>query len=423
MTKLIIDQALLDIDLSNQPEIDAVFFQKINTALNDIKQRLSSFSTFDSQSTISKDQNTVTYLNPEFSTEFGEYKLSGTYKGTLNENSLSYTSKYSQISIETDEGSYQLYGSVIASTDKSGQPTYNLALNKIIYSDLSDNVVNFSCDIKYKGSGIIKDSSYTFKINNIETINQDIDIKYKTNISYVSSSDSFVGSISDINLVSASKNLSSVSTSIPINYSVTDNTSLTETPFSSDSADLNSFLPYLLYGNDTLYINQDDIIDFEVNAGAGNDIVYGNIYDDSINGGLGNDTINAGAGNDIINGGGGNDILLGGSGDDTFILDINDFISFNKYGTPYYTKSQVSILDFDSRFDSIQFSGFSTNEPDSLNISEYSNMLQAKANEAELFYLAGKIYYNIGNDITGHYKAIPIITLTGNIYSEINLSY
>lgn len=57
-----------------------------------------------------------------------------------------------------------------------------------------------------------------------------------------------------------------------------------------------------------------------IDAGGGDDTVYGTIGDDNINGGFGNDILNGGDGADILNGGGGFDTLNGGGGDDTFLV-------------------------------------------------------------------------------------------------------
>ena len=66
-----------------------------------------------------------------------------------------------------------------------------------------------------------------------------------------------------------------------------------------------------------------------INAGSGNDTVYGGAGDSTINGGMGDDELHGGAGNNFLSGGAGNDTLynestgdtlLGGAGDDTFIL-------------------------------------------------------------------------------------------------------
>ncbi|MCE4536433.1 PA14 domain-containing protein [Pelomonas sp. P7] len=56
-----------------------------------------------------------------------------------------------------------------------------------------------------------------------------------------------------------------------------------------------------------------DVID----AGAGNDKVFGLVGADRLNGGAGNDTLDGGAGNDTLVGGGGADVLIGGTGRDT----------------------------------------------------------------------------------------------------------
>lgn len=52
-----------------------------------------------------------------------------------------------------------------------------------------------------------------------------------------------------------------------------------------------------------------------INAGAGNDVVFGN---------AGNDTINGGTGNDTLAGGAGSDSLTGGAGSDVFAWHLSD---------------------------------------------------------------------------------------------------
>ncbi|MFN3276691.1 MAG: Hint domain-containing protein [Paracoccus sp. (in: a-proteobacteria)] len=78
-------------------------------------------------------------------------------------------------------------------------------------------------------------------------------------------------------------------------------------------------------GNDHLTLSNTSGI---VNAGAGNDTVFGGNGDDTLNGGAGNDLLNGGAGNDILNGGDGNDTLQGGAGIDTLTggAGVNTFI-------------------------------------------------------------------------------------------------
>ncbi|MDQ1818051.1 calcium-binding protein [Massilia sp. CCM 9210] len=53
-----------------------------------------------------------------------------------------------------------------------------------------------------------------------------------------------------------------------------------------------------------------------VQAGAGDDYIYGGVLDDTIDGGGGNDQVWAGFGNDVVRGGDGNDDLNGSSGND-----------------------------------------------------------------------------------------------------------
>lgn len=67
-------------------------------------------------------------------------------------------------------------------------------------------------------------------------------------------------------------------------------------------------------GNDHLTLSNTSGV---VNAGAGDDTVFGGNGNDTLNGGDGNDSLVGGAGNDVLNGGAGNDTLVGGAGNDT----------------------------------------------------------------------------------------------------------
>jgi Ca2+-binding RTX toxin-like protein len=62
----------------------------------------------------------------------------------------------------------------------------------------------------------------------------------------------------------------------------------------------------------------------DFNAGSGNDLVRGTVYNDRIMGDSGNDSILGGLGNDWISTGTGSDKLSGGLGSDTFAFDLGD---------------------------------------------------------------------------------------------------
>jgi Ca2+-binding RTX toxin-like protein len=66
---------------------------------------------------------------------------------------------------------------------------------------------------------------------------------------------------------------------------------------------------------DTLY--GDPFVDSHIDAGAGNDTVYGGNGNDTVWGDSGDDLLFGGAGNDLMYGGADNDLLDGGRGDDT----------------------------------------------------------------------------------------------------------
>lgn len=67
-------------------------------------------------------------------------------------------------------------------------------------------------------------------------------------------------------------------------------------------------------GNDRIRIR--GRVDASVDAGEGNDFLFGGRGNDILRGGLGNDFIVGGGGNDVLLGGLGSDVLLGGQGQD-----------------------------------------------------------------------------------------------------------
>ncbi|EIC31520.1 calcium-binding protein [Methylomicrobium album] len=85
----------------------------------------------------------------------------------------------------------------------------------------------------------------------------------------------------------------------------------------------------LITGNDSAQTLRGYATADVIEAGGGNDAVYGGAGDDLLRGGDGNDslygeagddTLDGGAGNDTLNGGEGSDILSGGLGKDTYVL-------------------------------------------------------------------------------------------------------
>ncbi|SHH21201.1 cadherin-like domain-containing protein [Bradyrhizobium erythrophlei] len=71
-----------------------------------------------------------------------------------------------------------------------------------------------------------------------------------------------------------------------------------------------------------------DVID----AGAGNDIVYGRESADTIYGGEGKDRLVGGDGDDILFGGPGNDVIFGGAGNDTLFGEAGDDVLYGEDG-------------------------------------------------------------------------------------------
>ncbi len=89
-----------------------------------------------------------------------------------------------------------------------------------------------------------------------------------------------------------------------------------------------------------------------VNAGSGDDMVYGQTGSDILYGHTGNDTLDGGKHNDAIRGGAGDDTIIGGEGDDVLRGDSgNDTFVWNKneLGTDH-------IIDFDLNQDRLDLS-------------------------------------------------------------------
>ncbi|MBO3759441.1 hypothetical protein [Ciceribacter sp. L1K22] len=76
-----------------------------------------------------------------------------------------------------------------------------------------------------------------------------------------------------------------------------------------------------LYGGDDLYNGAAGRLSSGINAGDGNDRLYGGIDNDLFYGDAGADMLKGNAGNDTLNGGAGADRMEGGTGNDTFYVD------------------------------------------------------------------------------------------------------
>ncbi len=87
-------------------------------------------------------------------------------------------------------------------------------------------------------------------------------------------------------------------------------------------------------GNDIVYGRGGDDI---INGRNGDDTLYGDEGNDKISGGNGNDSLYGGSGNDNLSGGEGNDILAGGTGDDLLFGDAANDQLYGNDGNDWLT--------------------------------------------------------------------------------------
>jgi len=89
-------------------------------------------------------------------------------------------------------------------------------------------------------------------------------------------------------------------------------------------------------------------IEYQVIAGANNDIIIGSDRSDFINAGMGDDAIDGGAGNDVIDGGQGSNFITGGAGRDGFFLDGRAAVASTTWSTltDFSAGEQVTIWGY-----------------------------------------------------------------------------
>ncbi|MCX7073298.1 MAG: hypothetical protein NTZ70_00560 [Methylococcales bacterium] len=130
----------------------------------------------------------------------------------------------------------------------------------------------------------------------------------------------------------------------------------------------------------------------------------GNALDNELLGNDGNNILNGMVGDDFLIGGKGSDKLTGGKGADTFMFRMDDFFPADENGDYIFNKSVDTITDFNLKDgDTLNFDG----------LQFYPDLVSAKVDEPQLFYVKGTIYLNI--DTTAlNYTPVAIIKLTGN---------
>jgi len=146
-------------------------------------------------------------------------------------------------------------------------------------------------------------------------------------------------------------------------------------------------------GDDVLF---GDEVDETIEGGAGDDVIFGGEGDDTLSGGIGNDELTGGEGDDLLSGGMGDDTLDGGAGNDTFV-----------FTSPY--DGTDTILGFETAMDEITLYewGVDLNNDGADDSLIYSGPLDfSESSESNLYTSAGdedntvELYFDDGeNDV------------------------
>ena len=169
-----------------------------------------------------------------------------------------------------------------------------------------------------------------------------------------------------------------------------------------------------------------------INAGSGNNHVYGNSKDDILNGedgddkiygGNGNDTLNGGngkdylygeSGDDTLNGGKGNDYLSGGRGNDTYVFGknwgVDSIYNYDNYRTKDNSKD---IIEFK---DGIKLSdlSFSSNSNYDLIITQGNNKITAEYALGDNDYKIDKVRFDDNTNTELSFDEIKLLVAPKN---------
>jgi Ca2+-binding RTX toxin-like protein len=156
-----------------------------------------------------------------------------------------------------------------------------------------------------------------------------------------------------------------------------------------------------IYGTNANDILPGDIGNDSIYGRGGNDILAGSIGNDSLYGDDGNDTLVGGDGDDILYGGNGDDILYGGNGNDSHGNDIfhggsGSDIFRMEYDSSLGTSSLGRVLDFTPGEDKIKLGSMRF---DDLSIVQNSGTF-ASLYSNNGYSLLGEIYLTTSHTLT-----------------------
>lgn len=403
MSKLQLSQALLDTDISSM-SVTSGLTDEFSLVAEDLANLIDdTLLTSDA----SESGNQLIYNNPTYSGNAGDYNLQGKLIIVNDADGfpISSSSNISGAKINTGDGYITANGSQASAQKEDGSYNYTVNLKTLSYKGMDNTEWSISGSLtstySYNASTELENISYNTSFTSLSSSDAEGNsLSVTGNIKYDNTNEVLTGYFTAASLSIGDTKLTATGLKISFDDFINANV------FSGALTDV---LPLFLTGNDTVTVSSDDTPTDEIHGYTGNDKITGSDNDDQLFGDEGKDTLLGGQGKDLIVGGSGSDKLTGGLGADIFAFKTSDFISEKTNGDLVFNKSIDKINDFKA------------DQGDVLDLTDlgqletgYTELSEAKKDHAELFYIDGKIYYDIGGQMGQDYKPVVIITLTGN---------
>jgi Ca2+-binding RTX toxin-like protein len=407
------------------------------------------FPTSSSTSSSKNGNTTTTYTNPTYTTDLGNYQLTGKID-LISKTGGSITSASAKITnlLLTDgsAGLYSLKGSYSGTTtyknDGAYQSSYTFTASSFSYAGSDGTKWTLNTSINETGSynsstqldkGSFKQTITGFSSTDSNGNSVTFSGSYKYSYIWDSSKGEPVRSDFAGNMTAMTLNVAGTKISVTgLKLGVSD--------FFSESysyGTVSDLMPTVLAGNDVITISSSDAYTDIIYGYSGNDKITGSSGDDIIYGDVGfddydlyisikgKDTLIGGNGNDLLYGGGGADDMSGGPGDDIlFAFQTNDQMSggagsdtFSFYNSDSKAMN-ATVKDFKSGTDFLDIwydSESQGMDGAPLKADNFSSGKGLKSSTNDSLYVydtsTGKLYFD--SDSSGAGKGVLIVTLVG----------